>query len=522
MDVGSIVNLAFTAFLAVCAVLGAIFGFVRGMSRQVVKLITVVASAVGAFLISINLLKPFVDWVASTGIEGILGMLKISLDGTTKEMILSFDTETLVYISAIPFSLVLAPLSFVAVYLIFSLITTIIHKLICGAFGFTRRNNNVATRFIGLGIGAVQGLLISLILLVPLCGLANTAHVAVLDAKEENPESDYTVFLSSTYDTYFGELDKNPIYAAASNITLTVYEKYSNIELYGERADITEVTSDLVGIYAASAGLDGANISALREQDKEAIDLIIENALDSKYVSVILTDTFRAFSSIVENGLYEFNLPDNEKVKKLVNDVVVILGTTTKETIADDITTFKNVYYLLSDGGVLTAADDPDADIFSLFTKVDANGRTLMSRLNDELMKNPRTVVLCSDMADVAMVLVLNNSGMSETIAPETLDNVKGSLNEAIAIDKNAYETEEEYKAAVSDTIGTTLDECNIALEPEQLDIVTDYVIQEFEGKEEVTDEDMVNFMSQYYDAYMSGSLEVPEGTEIPEGVVTP
>ena len=113
-------------------------------------------------------------------------------------------------------------------------------------------------------------------------------------------------------------------------------------------------------------------------------------------------------------------------------------------------------------------------------------------------------------MADVAMALVLTNSGMSETIAPETLDNVKGSLNDVIAMDKDAYETEEEYKAAVSNTIGTTLDECHIALEPEQLDIVTDYVIQEFEGKEEVTDEDMVNFMSQYYDAYASGELEVP------------
>ena len=496
--------------MGLCVILSAIIGYARGLSRQVVKIITVVISAVAAFFASSALFNPFVNWLNSFGIEGIVERLNITLDETTREMILSASPDLLVRIAVIPYTLVAAPVLFVVLYALFALLTSIIHKLLCGAFGFTRRNNNIFTRFGGLAVGAVQGLFVAILILVPFCGVINTAHVAVIDANEEQPESEYTTFLSSAYGSYFSELDANPIYTHVANLSVMIYEKYSNVELYGDKVDMTEVASECVGIYVATADFDGANFMALRDQDKKAIDKIVENAIDSDYMSSILADSLSAFSRVIEIGAYELELPDHEKVRKLINDIVIILGTTSDETVADDIVTFKNVYYLLSDGGVLTAANEEGSEVFSLFTQVDASGKTLMSRLNDELVKNPRTHVLCTDMADVAMALLLTNSGMSETITPETLDNVKGSLNDVIAMDKDAYETEEEYKAAVSNTIGTTLDECHIALEPEQLDIVTDYVIQEFEGKEEVTDEDMVNFMSQYYDAYASGELEVP------------
>ena len=522
MPASTIVNYAFYGFVGVYVIFGALLGIIRGFRRQFVRLLTIIGSAVGAFFLSNYAYDAVVNWITSVGAEGVLNTTGVAVDEATRNIIISLDTEFLVYAVSIPFLLVIAPVLFVILYGAIATISLIIHKLICGALGFSRRNNNPITRFGGMILGAVQGLLIAVITLVPVCGIINTAHIAVVDAERNRPGNDYTLYLSGAYDTYFRELDENPLYLPVSTAAVYVYDTYMNTELYGEEIHMKDVASTVVDIYVATADLNGADFAALRDQDKAVIDDIITHATENRYLSVIMADIFKTFSHLFENGVLDISIASNEKVTKLMNDIIYILGTSNRETVTEDVTTVKNIYYLLSDGGVLAVAKEENPDLFALFTKADENGKTLMSRMNAELVKNPRMVVLCTDIAEVAMVLVLQNSGMSDTIAPETIENVKGTLNDVVKIDKDSFETEEEYKAAVSESIGATLTESNIALEPEQLSAVTDFVVQELSGKEEITDEDMANFMSEYYDAYVSGTLEIPDGVEIPDDFEIP
>ena len=117
-------------------------------------------------------------------------------------------------------------------------------------------------------------------------------------------------------------------------------------------------------------------------------------------------------------------------------------------------------------------------------------------------------------------------------------------MNEIISIKKEDFATEEEYKEEVSSSISEVLSNQGIPLEGEQLDKVTDFVINEFEGKDSLTEADFADFMTKYYDEYLKmqqgggsdngGSeeggdepllppgFEIPDDFEIPEGVEIP
>ena len=157
MEMSTIINYGFYAFLAIYVLFGAIIGCIRGFRRQVVRLVTVAISAVVAFIVSIYLYDTFVSWLTSMGTEGILNMTGVTVDEATRNVIISIDTEFLVYVASIPFIVVIAPLSMVLLYGIFAFITWIIHKIVCGALGFTRANNNGLTRFGGFLVEGFAG-----------------------------------------------------------------------------------------------------------------------------------------------------------------------------------------------------------------------------------------------------------------------------------------------------------------------------------------------------------------------------
>jgi hypothetical protein len=109
--------------------------------------------------------------------------------------------------------------------------------------------------------------------------------------------------------------------------------------------------------------------------------------------------------------------------------------------------------------------------------------------------------VVVNELVKIAVSLLLEQSGLdADTV--QTISNIKDGLNSALAIEKADYATDEEYKTAVSDSIGTTLAENGIGLEESELEAVTDYVINEMGGIENVTDADIAEFMAKYYDVY--------------------
>jgi hypothetical protein len=244
------------------------------------------------------------------------------------------------------------------------------------------------------------------------------------------------------------------------------------------------------------------------------------------------------------NGSIQLNIA--EPMSTFVNSLLNVFSTSDKTTIEADLKTVLSIYYVITDSGAMTNMGDQDAMLQS-FLKQDGDGKSVINQILATLDSNPRFAHVSADLSDFAMSMLMQNIG-NDSDVKETLDEVKGTLNNIVSINKEDYANEEEYKADVSKEIDDTLKNNGLELTDEQLSKVTDYVITEFEGKEEITDMDMALFMAKYYDVYGTvpeipedGTLpdipdlpgvggeggegeipEIPGGVEIPDGVVIP
>ena len=102
-----------------------------------------------------------------------------------------------------------------------------------------------------------------------------------------------------------------------------------------------------------------------------------------------------------------------------------------------------------------------------------------------------------------------------------TYEDVKESVSDVLAVKKDNFATEEEYKEELSKTLDNALTDNGIELESEVVDGIADYIDEnysDFIG--ELTDEQFNDIILEYYDVYLdyinNGTL--PEG--IPEDIL--
>ena len=97
-------------------------------------------------------------------------------------------------------------------------------------------------------------------------------------------------------------------------------------------------------------------------------------------------------------------------------------------------------------------------------------------------------------------------------------DNVKTGVNELLTEVNNPDATPEEKTESVASSLDETLKENNIALEEEVVNNIAAEIVKNFEGKEELTDEDINNALLAFYGAYAdsiaSGEMPPIEGIE--------
>ena len=103
--------------------------------------------------------------------------------------------------------------------------------------------------------------------------------------------------------------------------------------------------------------------------------------------------------------------------------------------------------------------------------------------------------------------------GVSEDVVA-VYENLKTGLQDVTALRKDDYETDEEYKGAVSDKLDETLKGEGIELETDIIDKMADYVADNYAGAE-LSDADVDDILLSYYDAYKAtGELPPIPGLE--------
>ena len=526
-----IFTIILAAIIGLLVLIGLIKGITRGIGRQAVRTVTVILSALIAFIATNVLAGVFYEKFGSMTPEELVGIIEsvgVQITGTDLEPILSnLSPETVSYVIAIPLSLVILPVVFVLVFIIVKLLMLIVHAIFSAIFGLSKKKNNALTRVFGAILGAVQGFACAVIITMPIVGIANTATTVMNDLKETS-DNEEVVQIANDFNDTFSEVGDNEMVKFLGTIGgNALYNQFTTVTIQEESFNIPEeVAEPLVQIVGASDKLEGFDWKNLSEDSKDGILIIVDAVDDSKYFKKITLDVLELATDAYFDGALE--LEADELLIEILDSAFSVIGSINEQSFATDIKTIVNTYAILGREGALAAFETGELEqvrtvLISDYEYVDGdpitssteNGTkvTVLKKVIEILNENEHTKPLITALSRISVTVLAQNFG-TDLDVEEIYDTVKGGINETLQISKEG-KTEEEYKEEVKTSIDNALQGVDIELEDTVLDEMANYVNDNYETLVditggEITDEKINDVILSYYDAFLNagGSLD--------------
>ena len=509
------------SLFALLTLIGLLAGRKRGVGRQSVRLFTVALSVLVAFLMARGVFGAITKRMTDEMLSDLLA--KVGAQDGLGSAAAFLDADLINYILALPVGLVVAPIVFVFAFIFVSGLMLIVHKIISNSLGFKCKRNNKKTRLLGMALGALQGILVTATLLIPVYGLFKSANDAIVsletsgaieaEALEEYHEISDVVCGNFTY----------KVFASSCKDT---YDSLSVIKLDGEKIRMSNLFDTAVVLVANASDLGEIDFQNLTDESKKTIDSLVDAILADDYLLTVSSGVIRA---LAETGFDFGNGSDSsaeapEEKEPTAADKAIdsiktalfdILKTMTPDYFKADVMTLKELLYLVADSGLLGGSES--ADMISVLIKPDATtGDNLIAAIIRKIENNPHLSPLVSVLNDAALTVAFESveiEGLDAESAKEMVSELKTGLNSMLSIDKESY-TPAQYKEQISNEVTSVVDaalqDMEFSFSEEEKatisDEVANYIIEndmlekiKAEGKDELTDADVINIISQYY-----------------------
>ena len=290
-QIASYLQTGMWGIVALLTVAGVFKGWRRGLFRQLVRSLTVFASYYVSLSITKTVYETATSWVTEKGAEGVISTLEgygLSL-GSFADILVKLGADSINHVMAIPLSLLVLPLAFVLSFILLKAVLRIVHALVCGILGFRKWRNNFLTRLLGMGLGAVTGLMVAVVCLSPFVGIVNTCSdaVAKYEASDEENED-----IKKIYDEYIKPLSKNTCAETLGPLgASSIYEQITTLEIDGKAYNVPKELTDpavrLVGVLKSFGDFDFANMN---DESEAALNSLIDILHDSPYMATLFAD----------------------------------------------------------------------------------------------------------------------------------------------------------------------------------------------------------------------------------------
>lgn len=473
-------------------------GFRKGYPRQTAKTVATILAAVVAFIAVNVMCSEVFSSFENQSIADLLAELESSgifeLPTEARDVLLKLDPLVLEYILAMLFSPILAPIVFLILFLVLNFIFRIIYHIVKWCFHIKKKKGK-KNRLIGALIGAVHGFIFAAIIILPITVFTDVANV-IIEAEIENTGDKE---LETLYEEDIVKTTNAPVFktvkALGGNAVLNAFGTVKNEQTkFNAREEFFVI---LKGALTHATTLSEMDIENLTEKDKKAIEDILELIDDSDFLSTIFAEVLSAAADLIED---EADI-EGEAGESLINAIVDIFRTSTKDTVAVDLKSMTDILFLLNDSGVMDAIDS-GSDPGDVFTKKDENGKTVINKVLDIIDSNARFAKLETALVEMSIAMLTDGE-----VSAESYNNIKTGFNGIITMTKPDPANEAEYAAYltnVSGAIDATLTEEGIELEEDILDSMAEYVADNFGGQaNELSDDEFNDIMLSYYDAYL-------------------
>ena len=495
-------------------------GLRRGIFRQILHTGIMLLAAALAFFATKYLANYIFGMLETMTLEELLAQIGLSgsLDGETMNLLGSIDMVTLEYILALPVGVIVAPVVFMALFAVLNILFRIVYLIVRGVAHVSKANGGLQ-RLTGMLLGAVEGLIIVSILFLPftaITGAADEMMSAVAGVEENADESGDETADADEVTTDGSEMDLDAIYeeylkpiAAHPAFELTraiggelVLDGLATYELAGNKINTREEFGGIMGVLLVDgANLMKADFNKLTEDDKTAMTNIVNYVDESDYMATIVAGVLNVMSDILKDQMADAGSAEGID---FVTPMFSIFENITADEVGGVLSTFKDFYFLISDEGVLEAISSGDNDTLAeMFTKTDAEGKTVLSKATAILNGNSRTVTLVTTLTKMTFAMMAESSEMGEEIE-QVYTDVKDKVN--ATVDKFAsLDTREEKVDTAKTDIAAALAENEIEIEAEIVDELAEELVSivEKEGFTEFGEAEFNEVMLKYYDAYM-------------------
>lgn len=512
MDIAMLLTVAIAAYALVRAVISMLRARKRSWIMAVLRLAITAVSAVAAIPVT----QTLADLLAEYGYT----LLSVSLEGGV------MDALTQVPVGAegmrVLAALLVSPLLYLLVFMVLRFLLSILAWILEKCLPFLRRRKG---KLLSLPLGALNGALIAVVTLIPLCGyLTLCGHL--LHTFVEGGMTDTTLVREKVMKP-FGLTEKDlenladgledhpvvkeiygtvggPVYSALTTATLDTADTHGiRVEMNLER----ELTGLLVTAGHAMDAVEAFDKDTYTADDKAALLATGDSFFDSEWVRLLATDTLVALSeSWLENKPFAgMERPAADAaLNPTLNRLLEILAAENAETLEADIHVILDVFGDLKINGLM----EKDADYTAMVQRMGESG--LLTDMLATLEANDRLKVLADEIKALSIRLVSNMLGVDKLQSGEYADmmgNVATSLTDALSM------SEAEQDALILNAVKNDFAEKGYNVPDEVALKMSHQMIDELGADGEITEEELTNYLVNHADEGfdIAGDVEIPD-----------
>ncbi len=518
-SIGGWISLGLIAFALLTILVSMFYGLKRGFGKTVIRIVTIAAAAGIAYFVAMGITDFIDSQVAGKTLEELITTYyadyETAVQPEIREIIASFDIETAQLIVDVVIAIVTAPVVFIAAFYAIKAVLFVVYWLL-GAIVAGGRHKGLFSRLLGAALGVVQGALVAVVVLLPVCGfltLAGEAREELTSREDLSPETVEAV--DGFYTAYLDDAISSPVVTLIGQYGYdTVFKGLTHATVEGEEYDMREKAVLLAGVAVDVVELKGMDWKAPNPDQQVDIERILHSMAGDEYMAKILAGVLRGSSTALTENIDAF--PVEEPFRSIFAEAFGLFSDSDHTNVEGDLNTMLHVYFIMADHEILVLLSEDDTEgLKGKLTATDENGTLIIDSVIDELHKNERTDRLVTILTKLSISIMADQLGLGEDVTV-MYENVKGGINDALAIDKENYETDEEYRAALNESVSGTLEENGIVLEDEIVEGISDYIADNYSDLEEITDQEVNDVILSYYSSYVEYKNNNPDA-DIPD-----
>ena len=495
-------SLLCSAIFIFYVVWNAIRGYGRGIIKQLFHTGFVIVSALTAFIASNFLCGKLLNLFDGRTAEDIATLIEskigITIPENTVEVLSSFDLQTFEHVLMLPLGVIIMPLIFMAIFFALNLVLKTVYAVTIGFFRIGKGISRV-TKIFGLVLGAVEGVVVATMVLLPFAGIADIAEDSydmIVEANEKRGFEETEA--EKTFKTYLQPFADNPALDLVDKLgSDLILDKLATFEDGDTKLNMREEVSSVIRFaFVDIPALKGTDWLALTEDDKVVIDDIVDFVSESDYKAGIVAEML----SSIERFVDILGVSDEDGSADVIVAFFDVFENIDREELPDVLRTFKEFYFIASDEGALKGFASGDrAALTTAFTKKDETGKTSLDKMTGVLKTNARTSTLVTTLTKMTITVLGQSMGLDEN-AITKYNDMKSQLTSTInAIDST--KTKEEQISDVSASLTETFAKNGLTVEPGAVDNMAANIVENYAGSDELTEEQFNDIMLNYYQA---------------------